>query len=346
MSKLCMASSLHTADAVVTFGAELAAASGWLEHAVSDSAPTASRAANLREDFIGPLWRPNLRGGCELVATSLGAMTVAFVLGGGGVRGAVEVGMIRALLERGIVPDLVVGTSIGAINGAAVAADPTMAVVEHLEQAWGSPTASAVYGDSWWRQMQRLAQSRTHLNDPAPLRALLESVIGADARFDDLKVPLAVCASSIERAAEVWFDSGPVIDAVLASASVPAALPPTLINGEHYVDGGIVNSIPVGQAARRGATTIFVLQVGRVEEPLSVPTKPSEVARVSFEIARRHRFARELAEMPPGVDVHVLPYGGPQPEDDKLGSYRKFDATHRRMLASYEASAAYLDRLG
>jgi NTE family protein len=272
-------------------------------------------------------------------------MTVAYVLGGGGVRGAVEVGMVRALLEAGIVPELVVGTSIGAINGAAVAHDPTLAVIGHLEQAWASPTASAVYGDSWWRQMQRLAQSRTHLNDPGPLRELLASLMGADIQFSDLQVPFAACASSIERASEVWFDSGPVIDAVLASASVPAALPPTLIDGEHFVDGGIVNSIPLGEAVRRGASEIYVLQVGRIEEPLSVPTKPSEVARVSFEIARRHRFARELAEIPAGVEVHVLPYGGRQPEDDKLGSYRKFDATHRRMQASYEASAAYLKGL-
>jgi len=272
-------------------------------------------------------------------------MTVAFVLGGGGVRGAVEVGMLRALFEHGVTPELIVGTSIGAINGAAVAHDPTSRVVDTLMDAWASPTASAVYGDSWFRQMQRLAQSRTHLNDPGPLRSLLGEILGAHTRFEDLAVPLAVCASSIERAAEVWFDSGPVIDAVLASASVPAALPPTLIDGEHYVDGGIVNSIPLSEAVARGATTIFVLQVGRVEEPLAVPTKPSEVAKVSFEIARRHRFARDIASLPPGLDVHVLPYGGRQPGDHKLSSYRKLDATHRRIEAAYSASLDYLRSL-
>jgi NTE family protein len=272
-------------------------------------------------------------------------MTVAFVLGGGGVRGAVEVGMLRALFEASVVPELIVGTSIGAINGAAVAADPSPAVVEKLVDAWASPTASAVYGDSLWRQMQRLAQSRTHLNDPEPLRALIATMIGAETRFEDLAVPLAVCASSIERAAEVWFDSGPVVQAVLASASVPAALPPTLINGEHFVDGGIVNSIPLSEAVARGATEIYVLQVGRVEEPLSVPTKPSEVARVSFEIARRHRFARDLASLPVGVAVHVLPYGGRQPGDAKLNAYRRLDDTHRRIEVAHAASVEYLKGL-
>lgn len=273
-------------------------------------------------------------------------MTVGFVLGGGGVRGAVEVGMLQALFEAGIRPDLVVGTSIGAINGAAVAADPTPAVVNTLVDAWASPTASAVYGDTIYRQLQRLAKSRTHLNDPGPLRALLAEIIGIDTEFADLAVPLAVCAASIERAAETWFDTGPVIDAVIASASVPAALPPALINGEHFVDGGVVNSIPLGEAIARGADQVYVLQVGRVEEPLTVPTKPSEVARVAFEIARRHRFAREIAAVPPGVAVHVLPYGGSQPGDEKMNAYRKLDVTHRRIEAAHAASARYLADAG
>ncbi|MDN4483784.1 patatin-like phospholipase family protein [Demequina lignilytica] len=269
-------------------------------------------------------------------------MTVAFVLGGGGVRGATEVGMLRALLDAGIVPDLVVGTSIGAINGAAVAQDPTPAVVERLEKAWASPTAGTIYGTSWYRQARRLAKHRTHLNDPAPLRALVEGVVGAGTRFEDLAVPLAVCAASIERAAEHWFDSGPVVDAVLASSAVPAALPPMRIGDEHFIDGGIVNSIPLGEAVARGATTIFVLQVGRIEEPLTAPEKPTDVAKVAFEVARRHRFQRDRAAVPAHVDLHVLPYGGPQEGDQRLGAFRSLERTHARIEAAREASSAYL----
>ena len=159
-------------------------------------------------------------------------------------------------------------------------------------------------------------------------------------------MPLAVCAASIEHAAEVWFDSGPVIDAVLASASVPAALPPTRIGDDHFIDGGVVNSIPLGEAVSRGADEIFVLQVGRIEEHLEVPAKPSEVGRVAFEIARRHRFARALASVPDGVTVHVLPYGGRQPGDERLSAYRRLDRTHARMQAAADASRAYLEAAG
>lgn len=269
-------------------------------------------------------------------------MTVALVFGGGGVRGAVQVGMLRALFEAGVEPELVVGTSIGAINGVAVAANPTPGVVPALEEAWSSTTASAVYGDMWHRQVGRLARSRTHLNDREPLRQLITEIVGAETRFEDLALPFAACAASIEKAAEHWFDSGPVVDAVLASASVPAALPPMQIGDEHFIDGGIVNSIPLGEAVARGATTIYVLQVGRIEEPLTAPSTPAEVAKVAFEVSRRHRFARERAAVPPEVELHVLPYGGKQPGDDRIGAFRRLDATHRRIEAAYEASATYL----
>lgn len=268
-------------------------------------------------------------------------MTVAFVLGGGGVRGAVQIGMLRALLESGIRPDLIVGTSIGAINGALVASDPRPAVVERLLDAWTSPEASAVYGDSLFAQFTRLVRTKTHLNSPAPLRRLLERALGADTRFEDLLVRLRVVAASIERAAEQVFDSGPLIDAVLASASVPGLLPPTRIGDEHFIDGGIVNSIPIAHAVEVGARTVFVLQVGRVEAPLEAPQTAVDTARVAFEVARRHRYARDIATIPEGVTLHVLPSGEPG-SDDSLLSYRRMDTVRGRIDRAYEASREFL----
>jgi NTE family protein len=266
---------------------------------------------------------------------------VAFVLGGGGVLGAVEVGMLRALFRSGHRPDLVVGTSIGAVNGALVAADPAEAVTDRLVRLWASPEASEVYGDSVARQLRRFA-ARTHLHSPRPLRRLLERELGEHASFAELRVPFQCCAASIERAAEHWFTDGPLVPAVIASASVPGLLPPAEIGGEHFVDGGIVNSIPVGHAVSLGARTVFVLQVGRIERSLSPPRRPWEIAQVAFEIARRHRFAREMAELPPGVDVHVLPTGGGGPRDDSPWAYRDVAAVGRRISRAYTASRRYL----
>lgn len=273
-------------------------------------------------------------------------MPVAFVLGGGGVRGAVQIGMLRALLECGIRPDLVVGTSIGAINGALVASDPTPAVVGRLLDAWTSPEANAVYGDTLFAQFSRLVRTKTHLNSPAPLRHLLERALGADTRFEDLPVRLRVVAASIERSAEHVFETGPLIEAVLASASVPGLLPPTRIGDEHFIDGGIVNSIPISHAVDVGARTVYVLQVGRIEAPLEAPQTAVDTARVAFEVARRHRYARDLATLPEGVTLHVLPSGVEPDGDDSLLSYRKMDTVHRRIERAYESSREFLAERG
>ena len=267
---------------------------------------------------------------------------IAFVLGGGGVLGAVEVGMVRALFEAEIRPEIIVGTSIGAMNGALVAADPTISVIGRLVELWASKQARDVFGDSAPRQLARLARAGTHLHSPAPLRAMLDRELRGIHRFEDLPVRFECCAASIEHAAEHWFTSGPLVDAVLASAAVPGLLPPIAIDGQHYIDGGIVNSIPVGRAVELGATTVYVLQVGRIDRPLIAPRNVVEVARVAFEISRRHRFAREMAAVPPDVTVHVLPPGAGSKRDDSPLAYRDLRAAQRRIDRAYEASAAFL----
>jgi NTE family protein len=273
-------------------------------------------------------------------------MTTAFVLGGGGVLGAVEVGMLRALFERGITPDLVLGTSVGALNGAMVARDPTIGVIDRLTELWrgASESGREVYGDRTLRTVRRAVSTGTHIYSAKPIKKRLVEELG-DITFEELPVRFQVCAASIERAAEHWFDSGPVVDAVVASAAVPGLLPPARVGDGHYLDGGIVNSIPVGRAVQLGATRIFVLQVGRVDRPLTVPRRPWEVARVSFEIARRHRFNREMAELPDGVVAHVLPARGTSARDDTLFGTRDFSSVEQRIAATYDACVEHLGGL-
>jgi NTE family protein len=275
-------------------------------------------------------------------------MTTAFVLGGGGVLGAVEVGMLRALFERGITPDVVLGTSVGALNGAMVARDPTLAVIDQLTELWRGAGQSGheVYGDSALRTVRRAVSTGTHIWSSKPLHQALVDEFG-DLTFEELPVRFQVCAASIERAAEHWFVSGPVVPAVVASAAVPGLLPPAKVGEEHYLDGGIVNSIPLGRAVQLGATRIFVLQVGRIDRQLAVPRRPWEVARVSFEIARRHRFIRELEELPASVEAHVLPARGTSSRDDTLLGTRDFSRVQQRIDETYAATVGYLeDHLG
>ncbi|MGY2066029.1 patatin-like phospholipase family protein [Blastococcus sp. SYSU DS0619] len=272
----------------------------------------------------------------------------AFVLGGGGVLGAAEVGMLGALFERGIRPDLVVGTSVGAINGALVAADPTPGGVARLREVWADLTSRGVFAGSMLSRVGTLVRTRTHVHAREPLRDLLAEHLPVHT-FGELEVPFQCVAASIERAAEHWFTDGALVEAVLASCAVPGLLPPVELDGEHYLDGGLVHSIPVGRAVALGADTIYVLHVGRIDRPLRPPTRPWEVALVAFEIARRHRFAADLAALPEGVTVHVLPSGEqaePSAGDLRSLRYRDFSGVTDRIDRAHAAAGAHLDRPG
>jgi len=252
--------------------------------------------------------------------------------------------MLRALLEAGHRPDIVLGTSIGAINGAVLAADPTMAAVDKLEELWSGLGEASVFEDSFMTRIGTALRSHTHIYSNTALRRTLDSALPVKL-IEELTVPFQCVAASIERAAEHWFTTGPITDAVLASSAIPGLLPPVEIDDEHYLDGGLVNSIPVGRALALGAKNVFVLHVGRLEQPLQAPRRPWEVAAVAFEIARRHRFTRDMGELPENVAVHVLPTG-----TDINGAtswkqymrYRDFSHTRARIEQAYRASTAFL----
>ena len=271
----------------------------------------------------------------------------AFVLGGGGHLGAHEVGMLRALLARGIAPGVVLGTSIGAINGAAIAADPTAEGVERLGELWSAIDRSEVLDGSILGRLGTLARSRTHLHRNEALRSLLAARLPAT--IEALPVRFECVAASIERASEHWFTGGPLVDAVLASSAVPGILPPVLIGDEHFVDGGVVNSIPVGRAVALGFREIYVLHVGRLDRPLEPPRWPWEVALVAFEIARRHRFVGDLAALSADITVHVLPTGQQDParfSDLSQLRYRDTSRIAERIDTAHRASLDYLTEHG
>ena len=263
----------------------------------------------------------------------------AIVLGGGGVFGATQVGMLRALLESGFEPDLVIGTSVGALNGAAIAANPTTAGVDVLADLWGSLGEEGLFTETVLARASTLARYRTHLYSSAPLRKLLTSHLPAT--FEDLTIPFQCVAASIERAVAHWFSAGSLTDAVMASCAVPGLLPPVVIDGEHFLDGGLVHSIPIGRALALGATEIYVLHVGRIEQPLTAPRSLWDVCLTSFEVARRHRFVEEMSNLPPEVRVHVLPSGEEKMPLVSL-RYRHAKAVATRVQRGYQAAAEYL----
>ena len=158
------------------------------------------------------------------------------------------------------------------------------------------------------RTVRRAVSTGTHIYSAGPLKKRLALELG-HVTFEELPIS--------SRCARPASSGPPSTGSTPASGGRghgqrcrPGLLPPARVGDEHYLDGGIVNSIPVGRAVQLGATRIFVLQVGRIDRPLSVPRRPWEVARVSFEIAAGTRFARKMAELPDDVEAHVLPAQG------------------------------------
>jgi NTE family protein len=288
----------------------------------------------------------NRRGGPLRSGYSYAMTCNAFVLGGGGMLGAAEVGMARALLEAGVCPDLVCGTSVGAINGAAIAADPTPDGIKRLLAIWDTLADGGVLDDSLIRRVAEVIRHRTSLHGNETLRRLLRDRLPVQ-RFEDLVVPFECVAASIEGAREHWFSTGDLIEPILASCALPGVFPPVSIGDEHFFDGGLVNSIPLARAVARGADTVWVLHVGRLEEELAAPRFLWQVAFVAFEISRRHRFHSDLERVGAGVTVHVLPTGMPQRPAATWSNLRYRDSGRiaRRAELAYDATREYLEAL-
>jgi NTE family protein len=261
---------------------------------------------------------------------------VAFVLSGGGNLGALQIGMLRALAERGIRPDFVLGCSVGAINGAGFAEDPRATGVGRLERLWRDLDGKQLFPSGVLPPAVALARRGEAISDNAGLRRELEERLTART-FEDLAVPFQCVATDVIGVREVWFTSGPLIDPILASAALPAVYPSVVIDGVRYLDGAIVDDVPVGRAVELGARTIYVLQVSGFARPRPEPRRPLDVAIQSYWIARHHRFKRELEAVPPDIEVHLLPTG-----QTPTMRYNDFTRSAELMSLAYEASSDYL----
>ena len=174
----------------------------------------------------------------------------ALVLCGGGSRGAVEVGLYRALVELRMPIDLVVGTSVGAINGAAIAA---RVPPDDLARLWKGLSRRDVFVLN--RQLLWKLLWADSLYDHRPLRKLLERAISVRT-FAELTIPLIVTGTDFATGRPVYWREGNLFDAIMASVAVPGLFPPQLIDGAQVVDGGITDNVPIDVAIAEGATTV------------------------------------------------------------------------------------------
>jgi NTE family protein len=243
-------------------------------------------------------------------------MSTAFVFAGGGSLGAVEVGMLQALVERGARADFVVGASAGAINAAYYAGRPDAEGVARLAAVWRRLRSADVFPLQPLHGLLGFVGLRKSLLDPRPLRALLARELPY-ARLEQARVPCHVVATDVLDGSEVVLSSGPVVEALLASAAIPGVFPPRRLGGRHLIDGGISSNTPISTAVGLGAKRVVVLPTGfacALSEPprgavaMALHALTLLVARQLVSDVLRWRERAKIVVVPPLCPVKSSPY--------------------------------------
>jgi NTE family protein len=234
-------------------------------------------------------------------------VTTAFVLSGGGSLGAVQVGMLAALAERGVEPDLLIGTSVGALNAAYLASHgPGAQTIEELGAIWRSIRRRQVFPLDVRRQLLVFGGRRTSLCSMQPLRRLVGANLGIE-RLEQAATPVHVVATDVLSGEEVLLSTGDAASAVLASAAIPAVFPAVARDGRVLIDGGIANNAAISQAVALGADRIIVLPAGFACALDAPPSSPLGAATHALTLLIEQRLILEVAALAGRVHIAVLP---------------------------------------
>lgn len=261
---------------------------------------------------------------------------VAFALSGGGARGAAQVGMLRALLERGIRPDFIVGVSIGAWNGTWLAHDPTVTAVEDLDKVWRRVDRTS-FDMVWWRAARNMVWRRSSLYGGEGLARLLARHLRV-LDFEDLQVPLHVVTIDLTVGRKAVFSQGPLAPAVLASSAIPGIFPPVRIDGHQHVDGGMVDPTGLETAIELGARRVYVFDSGYAGRVPGVLNSMNTIVDHAFQVAAQHRTERTTRESRRSVDIiHLRPSAG------FLRHSMDFSVTSAYIAEGYQFASQILD---
>jgi NTE family protein len=264
---------------------------------------------------------------------------VAFVLSGGGPYGALQVGALRALIERGIQPDLVIGTSAGSMNATFVAFDPSIHGVDRLESIWRALEDEDLFpGVRFKTSWARFLMRGNKVFDNVGMRRVIETRLGT-ARFEDARVPLAVVATDLETGAEVLFSSGDLTDPLLASCAMPGIYPPVVIGARTYIDGGVANQVPIAPAIGLGASKIYVIDASSGHQKPRPLLRPIDYLLHAFQLSRAQRVGLEMPSYRQKADVVMLPV----PAVDFTIPFTSLAHTDTLIRLGYDHAAAFLD---
>ncbi len=268
-------------------------------------------------------------------------MTTAFVLSGGGSLGAIQVGMLRALHSDGHIPDLLIGTSAGALNAAYMAAHGlSWESLDELGTAWRQLRRRDVFPVEPLRHLHALRGARDALFADDGLRRLLAARLPIT-RFDQAQLPVHVVATNILSGEEVLISSGDLPSAVLASAAIPGILPAVERDGLLLVDGGLADHAAISQAVELGADRIFVLPAGFACSLSSAPASALASALHAISLLIQQRLIRDVVDFAGRVELHVMP-----PLCPLTVSPADFSHAHELIGRAQKATAGWLNSGG
>lgn len=234
-------------------------------------------------------------------------MITAFVLSGGGSLGAVQVGMLQALAERGVSPDLLVGTSAGAINATYVAGHGTSRPsLDTLAGLWADLRRRDVFPLRPSRHLLALLGRRESMFCSTGLHRLLSAHLPFE-QLQDAPIPVHVVATNLLSGQEVLLSTGDAVSAVLASTAIPGLLPAVRREGLTLVDGGLANNAAISQAVAHGADRIFVLPAGTSCALARVPSTPYATALQALSFLTQQRLIHDVSAYAGHAELHVLP---------------------------------------
>ena len=229
----------------------------------------------------------------------------AFVFAGGGSLGAVQVGMLRSLVARGVKADMVVGSSVGAMNGAYYAGAPTAEGVEQLATIWRGLRRRDIFPITP-RALLGLALRRDFLLGSHGLYRLVHTHLPYR-NMEDAKLPLHIVATDLLSGEAVVLSQGEAAQAIVASTAIPAAFAPVKFDGLYLADGAITSCTPVKVAVMRGATRLIVLPTGYACAREMPPQGAVANALHALTLLISRQVRGELESLDEAIDFHVAP---------------------------------------
>lgn len=211
--------------------------------------------------------------------------------------------MLIALEDAGIRPDLIVGTSVGAINGAWIAGGRPAA---DLAQLWRTLRRSDVYPINLVQGFLGFIGRSDHLVSDGPLRRLVAAHLTFD-RMEEAPVPFHVVATDVLSGRDLRLGTGSAVDAVLASAAIPGVFPPVTVDGVELMDGGVANNTPISHAVALGADEVWVLSTGHACGLSTPPRTALSMMLHAFMVAIEERLNLDILEFADTIDLKVVP---------------------------------------